>query len=191
MAPTSSHFPRSRSALLIVDVINPLDFEGAETLAPRAVRAVRRIAALAARARKARVPVIFVNDNRGRWRSHIGELIEAVEQEHAPGSGLLQILKPEKTDFVVLKSTLSGFYQTPLQAMLQLGNVKRVIVSGLVTGNCVLFTAADAYMRGYQVVIPSDGTTDETNEEHRDALSKMKDVLKAKVLPSARITLRR
>jgi nicotinamidase-related amidase len=152
---------------------------------------VRNIAALAARARSARVPVIFVNDNRGRWRSHMQELIEGVRSENAPGALLIDLLQPGKTDFVVLKSTLSGFYQTPLQAMLELGRVKTVIVTGLVTGNCILFTAADAYMRNYEVVIPSDCVNDQTDELHRDALEKMKNVLKARVVASTRLRPRR
>jgi nicotinamidase-related amidase len=190
-APTSSRFPRSRTALLIVDVINPLDFPGGARFAPAAARAIERIAALRARAHAARVPVIFVNDNLGRWRSDIEGLIEGIASRPAPGRPLLDILRPEKHDYVVLKSTLSGFHQTPLEAMLRLGEVRTVIITGLVTGNCILFTAVDAYMRNYQLIVPSDCVADQKPAEHKAALVKMRTLLKARVEPSERIRLRR
>lgn len=188
---TSSRFPRSRSALLIVDVINPLDFPGGDAVARQAVRTAQRIAALASRARRSGVPVVYVNDNLGRWRSHLDELIGTVTRRSGPGAALVDRLRPEKSDFVVLKSTLSGFYATPLHAMLQLGAVRSVIVTGLLTGNCVLFTAADAYMRNYEVVIPSDCVIDLTHRHQRAALETMKDVLKARVIGSQTLRLRR
>lgn len=191
MAPTASRFPTSRSALLIIDVINALDFPGGAAFAPSAARVVRRIARLRERARRARIPVIFVNDNSGRWRSNIDELIQGVVNSGGPGAGLIDILRPERDDFVVLKSTLSGFHQTPLEAMLRLGDVRTVIVTGLVTGNCVLFTAVDAYMRSYQLMVPADCVADQKPAEHRAALRKMQALLKANVASSKTLRLRR
>lgn len=191
MAPTASHFPKSRSALLIIDVINSLDFEGGTAFAPAAIRTARRINALRARARRAGVPVIFVNDNRGRWRSDIEGLIGSVVRSGAPGAPLVDILRPDAQDFVVLKSTLSGFHQTPLEAMLRLGDVETVIITGLVTGNCVLFTAVDAYMRSFRLVVPQDCVADQKASEHRAALRKMASLLKATVKPARLLRLRR
>jgi nicotinamidase-related amidase len=191
MPPTRSHFPKSETALLIVDAINPFDFPGGQTLARRALKAARAIARLADRARHARIPVVFVNDNLGRWRSDCEALIEYCLRAGGPGAEVVQTLRPTEQDFVVLKSTLSGFHQTPLEAMLRQGAVKTTIVTGFVTGNCVLFTAAEAYMRDFKVVVPRDCVIDQTAEEHTDALKKMRHVLKAKTPAGSAVRLRR
>jgi nicotinamidase-related amidase len=191
MPPTRSPFPKSRTALLVIDVINPLDFPGGEAFGRRAVRTARSIARLAERARKAGVPVVFVNDNFGRWRSDMQALVKFVSGPGSAGRPLVEVLQPEERDFVVLKSTLSGFYQTPLEAMLRQGNVTTVIMTGFLTGNCVLFTSVDAYMRDFKVVVPSDCALDLTREKHRDALAQMADVLKARVAASRGLALRK
>jgi nicotinamidase-related amidase len=191
MAPTRTTFPKSATAILIVDAINPLDFPGGRIFAKRAASTARRIARLAERARQAGVPVIFVNDNLGRWRPDIDALIEYVSAPGQAGRLLVEVLRPQRKDFVVLKSTLSGFHQTPLDAMLRQGEVGTVVVTGFVTGNCVLFTAADAYMRDYRVVVPRDCVADLTPEEHRDALKKIASVLKAQLPRSSQLRLRR
>jgi nicotinamidase-related amidase len=126
--PTRARFPKSRTALLLIDTINPFDFDGGRAFARKAIRVARRIAQLRERATRAGIPVIYVNDNLGKWRSDV---------------------------YVVLKSTLSGFYQTPLETMLRLGGVKTLIVTGFAADNCVLFTAADAYMRDFRLLDPS------------------------------------
>jgi len=75
--------PRSRAsrrdphaALLIIDMINAFDFPGAKAMLPRAVAAARAVAALKRRARAARMPVVYVNDNFGRWRSDFRQILE-------------------------------------------------------------------------------------------------------------------
>jgi nicotinamidase-related amidase len=191
MPPTRTRFPKSATAVLIVDAINPLDFPGGRAFATPAIAAARRIARLSERARRARVPVIFVNDNLGRWRSDMEALIEYVSEPGRPGRNLVDVLRPQRDDYVVLKSTLSGFHQTPLDAMLRLGDVSRVVVTGFLTGNCVLFTAADAYMRDYKVVVPRDCVADQTRQAHAQALKTMGTALKAQLTSSSRIRLRR
>ncbi len=191
MPPTSSTFPRSRTALLIIDVINPLDFPGGEAFGRRALKPARAIARLAERARRARVPVIFVNDNFGRWRSDMQGLVKFVSGPNSAGRGLARVLTPDPRDFVVLKSTLSGFFQTPLEAMLHQGGVKTLVMTGFLTGSCVLFTSVDGYMRDFRIVVPSDCALDLNADKHRKALAHMQDVLKARVATSGRLALRR
>jgi nicotinamidase-related amidase len=91
----------------------------------------------------------------------------------------------------VLKSTLSGFHQTPLETMLRQGRVKVAVVTGFVTGNCVLFTAGDAYMRDFEVIIPRDCVIDQNAEEHNDAMKKMRHVLKARTPAASTVRLLR
>jgi nicotinamidase-related amidase len=175
--------------LLIIDVINPFDFPGGAAFAERALPAAGMIDRLRTRASFARVPVIYVNDNFGKWRSDMRALVTFCRRPGMRGARIVDRLKPRSTDYVVLKSTLSGFYQTPLEAMLRLGGVRRLIVTGFATDNCVLFTAADAYMRDFRLVVPRDCVHAETPEAQRRALRILSRLLSADVRPSRQIRL--
>lgn len=189
--PTRSRFPKARTALVLVDTINGFDFPGGAAFARRSLGVARAIAALRDRATRARVPVVYVNDNLGRWRSDVHELIERCRQPGNPGAPIVDLLAPRPTDYVILKATLSGFYQTPLETMLRLGGVRRLVITGFAADNCVLFTAADAYMRDLHVIVPSDCVTALTPRAHRNALAQMRTVLKADVVASTSIDLAR
>src|SRR4051794_4033052 len=120
-------------ALLIVDVVNALRFEGGEAFARRATAAGRRIVELKARASAAHVPVIYVNDNAGRWRSDIRQVVADCCADDAPGSELSRMLVPAANDYVVLKPKHSGFYSTPLDTLLTYLRTRRVIITGMTT----------------------------------------------------------
>ena len=189
--PTRSHFPRSRMALLLVDVINPFDFDGGAAFARKAERVARAIERLRARASAAGIPVIYVNDNLGKWRSDANALVDFCTRPGMPGAPIVERLRPRKTDYVILKATLSGFYDTPLETMLRLGAVKTVIVTGFAADNCVLFTSADAYMRDYRLVIPRDCIGSKTTEAHRRAVRTMIELFDAETGPSTGLRLSR
>jgi len=188
--PTRSHFPRARTALLLVDIINPFDFPGGDAFARRNLPVARAIAALRNRASRTRVPVVYVNDNLGRWRSDLKELIERCRKRGAPGATIVEMLTPRPTDYVILKATLSGFYETSLDTMLRLGGVKRLVVTGFAADNCVLFTAADAYMREYQLQVPRDCIGAKSPAALRRALTMMEELLDARTTPSSGLRLR-
>jgi nicotinamidase-related amidase len=168
--PTRSHFPKARTALLLVDTINPFDFPGGRTFARKSLPVAHAIATFRDRVSRAGVPVIYVNDNLGKWRSDAAALVAFCSKAGVPGAPVVEILRPRTTDYVVLKSTLSGFYQTPLDTMLRLGGVRKLIITGFAADNCVLFTAADAYMRDYRLAIPRDCIGAETPDALRRAL---------------------
>jgi nicotinamidase-related amidase len=187
--PTRSHFPRSRTALLLVDVINPFDFEGGHAFARKAVRVAHAINRLRDRATGAGVPVIYVNDNFGKWRSDVAALVAFCLRPGMPGCKVVEILAPRPRDYVVLKSTLSGFYQTPLETMLRLGGVETLVVTGFAADNCVLFTTADAYMRDFAVRVPRDCVGSKTREAHRRALRTMTELFGAETAKSSTLRL--
>ncbi len=189
--PTRSRFPRARTALLLIDVINPFDFEGGRPFARKALRVASRIARLRDRATRAGLPVIYVNDNLGKWRSDVSALVAFCRRPEMPGAPIVERLAPRTADYVVLKSTLSGFYQTPLETMLRLGGVETLILTGFAADNCVLFTAADAYMREFRLVVPRDCVAARTTGAHRRALATMRDLLGAKTDPAPRVRLAR
>src|SRR5687767_13562172 len=134
--PTRTRFPKARTALVLVDTINPFDFPGGAAFARRSMAVARAIAALRERATRARVPVVYVNDNVGRWRSDLHGLLARCRRPEMPGASIVELLAPRPSDYVILKATLSGFYQTPLDTMLRLGGVQRLVLTGFAADNC-------------------------------------------------------
>ena len=177
-------------AVLLIDVVNPMDFPGADALMPHAVRAAEAIVALKHRAHVAGVPVIYVNDNYGRWHVGFNELIEEFRREGVPGVPLIDSVLPDlQRDVFVLKPMHSGFYCTSLDALLASLGVKRLILTGIAGNICVFFTANDAHMRGYDVLVPSDCVASETREDNDYALGQMRKVLGADTRPSPHLPL--
>lgn len=174
-------------ALLLVDVINDLEFPGGRAMLAPALRAARRIAALKARARKARVPVIYANDNFGRWRSNFADVVEHCLHDGVRGQPIAELLAPDHDDYFVLKPKHSAFYATTLETLLGYLKTRRLIVAGFAGDACVLMTAADAYMRDVEIYVPSDCTASQSLAENRKALQYMKRVLHADTRPSAKL----
>lgn len=172
-------------ALLIIDMINAFDFDGADRMLPRAVAAARRIAELKQRARRGGAPAVYVNDNFGRWRSDFHQILEHVLE--SPGREIAQLLVPQPEDYFVLKPKHSGFQFTTLDVLLEHLGAKTLVLTGVAGDFCVLFTAHDAYMRDYRLVVPGDCIASLTEEKDRAALSHMADVTKADVRPSSEI----
>ena len=178
------------AALLLIDLVNPMDFDGADALMPHALRAAEAIRALKHRARMAEMPVIYLNDNYGRWHVGFRDLIEQFRAEGVPGIALIDRVPPdERSDHFVLKPLHSGFYCTSLPVLLAARRVRRLILTGIAGNICVFFTANDAHMRGFEVVVPSDCVASETPEDNAYALRQMERVLDADVRPSPQLTL--
>jgi nicotinamidase-related amidase len=135
------------TALLLVDVINDFDFPGGDQLLTQAVRIAAALTDLTRRARAAHVPVIYANDNFGRWQSNFEQLLKRCTAPEQRSRSFVEQIAPERNDYIVLKPKKSAFYQTPLDILLKHLATKKLIVAGLCTNSCVLFTAQDAYMR--------------------------------------------
>lgn len=178
-----------RVALLIIDMINAFDFEGAGVILPRALVAARAIAALKKRARSAGIPVVYVNDNFGRWRSDFRSILERCLRDGVPGKPIAELLKPDEDDYFVLKPKHSGFQYTTLEVLLTHLGAETLILTGVAGNFCVLFTAHDAYMRDHHLVVPSDCIASQTEEDDRQALAHMARVTKADTRPSSAIDL--
>jgi nicotinamidase-related amidase len=176
-------------ALLLIDVINDLAFEGSAALLEAALPMAHHLAALKARAKAAGLPVIYVNDNFGRWQSDLAKLLAHCLHDDVPGRPLAELLQPQDDDYVVIKPKHSGFYSTTLDVLLSYLKVQGVILGGLATNICVLFTANDAYMRDYYLFVPADCVAANTPEEHTYALRQMATILKADIRPSTALDL--
>ena len=180
---------KSPVALLLIDVINDLDFDSGEELLRHALPMAEKLAELKRRAKRARIPVIYVNDNFGRWQSDFQKILEHCLQDDVCGKPLAEMLRPEEDDYFVLKPKHSGFFSTTLDTLLEYLGAKTLILTGLATDICVLFTANDAYMRDFNLVVPSDCVAANRPEENEHALEMMGRLLKADVRPSEEIDL--
>jgi nicotinamidase-related amidase len=184
-----NHAPdRSEIVLLLIDVINDLEFDGGEKLLPHALPMAAALAALKRRAKAARIPVIYSNDNFGRWRSDFRKLVQHCLEDRVRGKDIVARLIPEEDDYFVLKPKHSAFYKTNLDVLLKYLGTRTLILTGLAGDNCVLFSANDAYMRDFKIIVPSDCTASEDAGENHRVLMHMKRVLKASIIPSADIT---
>jgi nicotinamidase-related amidase len=185
------HAPdKSDTALLIIDVINDLGFDGGDKLLAHAIPMAASLAALKKRAKAAGIPAIYANDNFGRWRSDFTKLVQNCLDQNVRGKPIAAQLAPEEDDYFVLKPKHSAFFQTNLDILLNYLGVRTIILTGIAGDICVLFSANDAYMRDFHIIVPPDCTASEDAERNRQVLLLMQRVLKAELLPSAEITFR-
>lgn len=176
--------------LLLIDVVNDLEFEGGERLLEHALPMARAIAGLRERAREAGVPVVYVNDNFGRWQSDFRRLFEHCLAEGVRGREVVRLLEPAEEDYFVLKPKHSGFYSTTLDTLLDYLGARTLVLAGMAADSCVLFTASDAFLRDFDLVVPPDCVASQTPERSRRALEQMEEVLHARLLPSEELDFR-
>ena len=179
---------KSYVALLLIDVINDLEFPEAEQLLPFALPMARQIAKLKERAAREGVPIIYVNDNFGRWRSDFNAQVEHCLNDDVRGKALAELLHPAEDDYFVLKPKHSGFFSTTLDTLLEYLGVEVLVLTGLAANICVLFTANDAYMRDFHLVVPRDCVASNTEADNNYALTQMGTVLKADTRNSTEIS---
>jgi len=182
---------RSTTVLLIIDVINDLNFPGGEKVLPWAVRMAERLVAFRDRARRAGVPVVYVNDNFGHWRANFTDVYRHCTRRGARGRAVVRRLKPGRDDYFVLKPRHSGFFATSLVPLLEDLGAKHLVLAGIATNLCVLFTAHDAHMHEYRVTVLSDCCAAESDHDHNEALSQLKRFCGAKVCTADEMKLKR
>jgi nicotinamidase-related amidase len=183
--------PVRGSALLLIDVINDLSFEGSAPLVEQAEAMAIRLLKLKRKAAAAGVPVISVNDNFGRWRSDFRQTVVHCTARSSPGRRVSRRLRPTTRDYFVLKPKHSGFFDTTLETLLEALHIRRVLLTGIAGNICVLFTANDAYMRDLELYVPSDCIVSNTPAENDSALRQMQMVMKAHVAPSTAFVFRK
>jgi nicotinamidase-related amidase len=174
----------SRLALVVLDMFSTFQFPDAAGVLRAARRIAPRIAALKDRCRRAGVACIYVNDNAGRWRSNSGALIEACEAPDSPGADIVHTLRPMESDYIVLKPRHSAFFATPFEVLLEHLGTERLILTGVSSHQCVLFTANDAHLRGLELIVPSDCVGAPAVRDERFALQYFSRVLGARVVGS-------
>lgn len=176
-------------ALLLIDVINDLEFDGGELLAPQVLPMAQRIAGLKRRAKAASIPAIYVNDNFGRWKSDFRKVVHHCLSDGVRGEELARMLAPDEDDYFVLKPKYSAFYATTLDVLLSYLGTRTLILTGLAGNICILFSANDAYLRDFNLCVPADCTVSNTVEENLHALEQIHKVLKADLTSSTELDL--
>jgi nicotinamidase-related amidase len=179
----------ARAVLMLVDVMNDLDFPDNEYLMNQAGHLGRTIARLKERCRTARIPAIYVNDNRNRWRSDFKAVLSHCYQPDSPGWPLVEHLVPTPEDYIVLKPKHSAFYATPLDTILSYLKTRTVILTGVTTAACILLTAGEIYVRDLKLYVPGDCVKGLSETEHRNALDLMRRSFGATTTPSPQINL--
>ncbi len=181
MTSSQGKLPQSDTALLLIDVINRLDFPDNEELLAGLPLLAENLARLKRAARQAEIPVIYLNDNFNNWHSNFNEQLDACTKTGSNGRDLAIALKPTKQDFFVLKPMHSGFFGTPLNILLKKLGAKTLVLAGIAADICVMYTANDAYMRDYKLIVVSDGVISNHQQLTDSALERMQGLLKARI----------
>lgn len=180
------HAPeRSDVALLLIDVIHDFTCVDGGALHAEAQRIVTPLVKLRTAARARGVPVIYVNDNFGRWRSSFDETVAWAQKSRL--GDVARRLGPRGAHLAVLKPGRSGFYASPLDLLLDQMGATTLVLAGLTTDQCVLATASDALLRKYRCAVPSDCSAALSTVRHERALALLADAFDVDVRASADI----
>jgi nicotinamidase-related amidase len=175
----------------VIDVITDFSFEDGPRVVDPAIKMAERLRRLKHRCRRAQIPAIYVNDNQGRWREDQLSVIARCLRPGSPGRRMVELLKPEGEDYFIAKPKHLGFFATALERLLVYLQAHTLILTGIGTNLCVFFTASDAHMRDYRLVVPRDCVIAIDQSDHRNALGQMRRFLEADIRDSRRLDLRR
>jgi nicotinamidase-related amidase len=162
-------------ALLILDVFNSFDFPGGDVLGAEALRIAPAILALRERFHAADRPVVYVNDNVARWQDGFEELLTHFEQATPAGQRVVATLRPAIHDLKLLKPRHSAFFETALPSLLEYLKVRSVVITGIAADSCVMCSALDAYVRGYDLIVPEDTVASQSHERTQRTLAHLRD----------------
>ena len=189
MVSKSSQRSTGEVALLIIDMINLFDFEQGERLARQASPVAKRIALLKRRFQENGAPVIYVNDNFMDWRADFKELVAICSHPSAGGARIAEMLRPDPSDYYILKPKHSAFLATPLSLLLSKLGTARLVITGIAADSCILVTAQEANMREYGVAVPQDCVAARSADLRKRALALMKEGFGADTRPSSSLSL--
>ncbi|MGG4492102.1 isochorismatase family cysteine hydrolase [Metabacillus idriensis] len=178
---------KENCALLIIDMINNFKFKHGEVLASEAKQVSENIFSLKKKMQAKKYPIIYINDHYKLWQADFQKISEKCT--NALSRPIIEQLYPDDTDFFLIKPMHSAFYGTALNMLLDNLEVKHLILTGIAGNICVLFSANDAYMRGYKLSVPSDCIASNDKQDNEYALRMMKNVLQADIDDSLQIKI--
>ena len=175
------------TAVLVIDMLNPYDHDEAEELTESVESVTGNIRDLVERAREEDVPLVYVNDNYGDWNSSAEELAERACEGERPDL-VEPVMPPEGASFVI-KARHSVFYETPLEYLLDQLGASRLVLTGQVTEQCILYSALDAYVRHFEVCVPRDAVAHIHEDLAQAALRMMERNMGAEIIDSSECEL--
>jgi nicotinamidase-related amidase len=177
----------NRTAVVVIDMINPYDHTDADKLVESVETVLPQVGGIVERAGGADVPVIYVNDNFGSWRSNRDELVESALHGRHPE--LVEPIRPTAESLFVVKVRHSIFFQTPLEYLLGQQGIDRLVLVGQVTEQCVLYSALDAHVRHLAVCVPPDAVAHIRGDLAEAALRMMELNMGAEICPADKVQL--
>jgi len=182
---------RAATVLIILDMISDFDFPDGTRILRSARRIAPRIYNLKERMHAAGLATIYVNDNLGPWRSDMPQLVRQCKTEGVKSADVTAMMAPRPHDYFVLKPRHSAFYATPLEHLLNHLQAQRLILTGVTSHQCVMFTANDAHVRNFELIVPRDCIAAPKPADTNFALKYFSSVLNADTRPSTSIQPRR
>ena len=177
-----------RTALLVIDMLNTYEHEDADRLVDSVRPAVPKIRKLIDRARAEDACIMWVNDNFGDWNSSSEKLAQAALRGRYPD--LVEPVLPSEDDMFVLKTRHSVFFSTPLEYLLESMGVGRIVLTGQVTEQCILYSAVDGYVGHFEVAVARDGVAHIHEHLARAAMEMMEHNMHAEVGAADEIELK-
>lgn len=175
--------PRKHDALLVIDMINRFAFADGLPLRDASSALVGTLLRLRADFHRRGLPVIYVNDNFGRWNSNFHALVQWASASGSRGRKIAQALQPTAKDYFVLKPRHSAFYETPLPSLLEALKVKRLVLTGIAADSCVLCSATEAHTRGIDIWVPCNAVASLSAERNERTLAYVRDSLVSPTAP--------
>ncbi|HET8553260.1 MAG TPA: isochorismatase family cysteine hydrolase [Rhodanobacteraceae bacterium] len=179
--PSGEHALPADSAMLIMDLINNFDFSGGEALMAQTRQILPSVLALRDRYDAAKQPVIYANDNFGRWRSEFSEVVACCSHPDATGSAIARKMTPLPIHYSILKPRHSAFFMTPLKLLLDELHMQALTIVGIAGDQCVLATAMEAHTRGYSLWVPGNTMASITPARNQRAKDYLHEVLGARI----------
>lgn len=172
--------PSGKSALIVIDMLNTYEHEDGEPLKESARRAVPVIARLLAKARQREALIVYVNDSHGDWTVGRSELVERTRK--AAGAELIDDIAPSDDVPFLLKARHSIFYETPIEYLLHQDEIRRIVLTGQVTEQCILYSALDGYIRHFDVTVVPEAVAHIDKRLADAALAMMEHNMRAQVV---------
>lgn len=171
----------SKSALIIIDMINPFEFKHGRDLAEKTLHILEPLQELRDYFNQHELPIIYVNDHFNLWQANLDKIISYCQNKL--NNTILQKISPGEEDYFLIKPKHSAFFGTALNTLLHQLQVETLVLTGIAGNICVLFSAMDAYMREFKLIIPSNCIASVDDQDQKYALTMMKNVLKADIAP--------
>jgi nicotinamidase-related amidase len=144
----------AQGALIVIDMLNPYDHEDAEPLMESVRQMLEQLSALLAAAQENGLQIVYVNDHHDDWSAGPKEIAERALNGVAPEL-VKPVLPPAEVPFII-KARHSIFYETLLEYLLRRENITRLVFTGQVTEQCILYSALDGYVRHFEVIVATD-----------------------------------